>query len=147
MECQRFGFLKRGKPMPGISCFFAARKRLRALERRSASICTVVAGTWSPCPLKASSRSYLLGNVPSCSYCALTVSSMLLYIRRDSLKHCISKRSCSLFVKRRYSNVLMTIFYHDLLELSWGMCACGGGISLSCLKPGPSSRFKVERDA
>ena len=42
---------------------FGSEKRLSDLESRSASICTVVAGTCSPCPLKAASSSYLLGNV------------------------------------------------------------------------------------
>ena len=70
MECQRFGFLKRGKPTSGMPNSRAARKRLSDLERRSASICTVVAGTYSPPrPLNCAVKSYLLGNVPSCSYC------------------------------------------------------------------------------
>src|SRR5437667_9760947 len=75
-ECQRFGFLKRGKPTSAIPSFLAARKRLRDLESRSANICTVVAGTCSPCPLKALSRSYLEGNVCCSAYCVLTISSI-----------------------------------------------------------------------
>src|SRR5216684_6709267 len=71
MGCHLFGFLKRGQPIPGMLFCLAARNSLRDLERRSASICTVLAGTCSPCPLNAASSSYLLGNVPSCSYCAL----------------------------------------------------------------------------
>src|SRR5438105_15743358 len=97
--------------MSGRPFFFAARKRLRLLERRSASICTLVAGTCSPCPLNAASSSYLLGNVCVCSYCALTVSSIPLYMVRDSERHAMSLRDWSFFTKRRYSNVLIEIFY------------------------------------
>src|SRR5216684_4423492 len=139
MECQRLGCLKRGNPIPGMLLALAARNRLRDLERRSASICTVVAGTCSPCPLNAVSSSYLLGNVPSCSYCALTVSSMPLYMVRDSLKQAMSKRDCSLFTNKRYSNVLMSMFYRKSLE---NQAFCGGGrrlftprLSPGALKP------------
>src|SRR6266849_360702 len=77
--CQRLGFLKRGNPTPGILFSFAARKRLRALESRSESICTQEAGTASPpLPLKATFKLYLEGKVPSCSYCCFTTASMSL---------------------------------------------------------------------
>src|SRR5579884_3257276 len=96
IECQRLGGLKRGNPTSARPNSFAARNRLSALESRSASICTVVAGTDSPPrPLKAAVKSYFEGKVPFCSYCTLIVSSISLYRRRDSFKHCMSKRACS----------------------------------------------------
>src|SRR5450759_2117792 len=38
IECHRLGCLKRGKPIPGIVCCLATRKRLRDFESRSATI-------------------------------------------------------------------------------------------------------------
>src|SRR5204862_4669334 len=47
IECHWLPFLKRGKPTFRANSLLA-RKRLRDLESRSASICTVVAETCSP---------------------------------------------------------------------------------------------------
>src|SRR5437588_3124154 len=142
MECQRLGVLKRGKPTSGRPTSLTARERLRALESRSASICTVVAGTCSPCPLKAASSSYLLGNVPSCSYCALTVSSIPLYMVRDSARQAMSLRDCSFFTNKRYSNVLIRTFYCKFLEMS-PVLRLGAAFHPHAYMQGPSRRVLV----
>src|SRR2546421_12535223 len=97
MECHLFGFLKRGKPTPGMLFCLAARRRLSDLERRSASICTVVAGTCSPCPLNATSRSYLLGKVPFSSNCALTARCRLSSVKCDTPDSLLSGNAVQLY--------------------------------------------------
>src|SRR5258708_10836100 len=92
-ECHWLPCLKRGKPT-FIASSLRARKRLRDLVRRSASICTVQAGTCSPPrPAKNFVKSYLLGKVPFSSYCAFVISSISLYRMRYSRKQCTSKAS------------------------------------------------------
>src|SRR5438874_4145921 len=54
---------------------------------------------------------------------------------RDSIKHCMSRWDCSSFTKRRYSNVLIQIFYHNLLEMQ-AFASADGGVSPPCRKPG-----------
>jgi hypothetical protein len=55
---------------------------------------------------------------------------------RDSIRHCISKEDCSLFGYKRYSNVLIEIFFRNPLEMSRGSFRLrAGSNSPTWLKP------------
>jgi hypothetical protein len=85
----------------------------RLAESRSASVCTVVAGTVSPPrPLKRAVKAYFVGNVPSAAYCAFNASSISLSMARASVRQAINCWRCARFGYSRYANVRTSYSYH-----------------------------------